>query len=736
LRHALAARLSLFGVHPNLVAPFFALALPLAGALVVAPGRGRRGLGLAAFAAAGALLLLTRSRAAILAGGLGTAAFVTLRVGFRIWRARPRRSTVAGLLGLGLAAAAVLLAVGHERIEAKLADSSMRFRLYVWGVAAEAIAERPVRGHGLLSGEPLAVNATPSDLDGTSKNVHAHDVLLALALGAGWPAAALYLLLLTLLVARLVRALPRLDAGGRALAAGVVASSLALFGANLLDLGLSNHAPIAFHLGWLLGVAGLLVRVVRGADEHVPSPLATVAARGAGALLVLALAWNTVALAGEAGSAWTRRLLARGELAAADRWSAGLRRLNPHDLSIGMLRVRVLRRAARTAAERETLRDLAARHPTSPIPRESLSALELARGRLEPALEALTAARALDPTGPLAAEWSLRAAQIELRRGRRRAALAAFAEAFRYDTQAARRVDWRRDEDGRWVTGDDGAPLALDAVLERNRALLEDLVRDDPVRARRAAAALAFTYRHFGRDEEAIAVVDEYEALGGAPFVPLLVLRTEIREELDEAAANDRPEPASDRFHAPGDTAALRLAEGRMLAALGRPEEARAALREGLAATLDFASENENLGLLSEAIVRTHLAEGDVDAAAAALPLPLYANESPALRVARLLEVAGAAAESGREELAARVVDAAVRVVPHLAPGRDADALDALAALLGRLDRGATDRFLGRVATSGAGLSLAARVHASRGEEAARRSTLDRLREEFPAWAE
>lgn len=738
LRHALSARLSLFGIHPNLVAPFFTVTLPLAAAFVLG-GRGvsARLLGLSSFAAAAAMLLLTRSRAATAAGALALAAFVGLLLLYRLWRVRPRRSTVVAMILLAVLGAALAWAVGHERVAAKLQDSSMAFRVYLWGVADDAIAARPWLGYGLLTGEPLAVHATPSDLDGTSKNVHPHNVGLAFALGAGLPAAALYLALLLVFAVRVVRTFARLDGRGRVLAAGSIASAVGLFAANLLDLGLSNHTPIALHLGLLLGVGAVLIRCTR--DESAAAAPSRWPAIGLALSFGLAVLWSVVSLAGEAGAERSRLALARGDLVGADRWTAALRRLNPHDLQLGMLRVQVLRRAAREQAARTELLELAARHPLSPVPREALSGLELGRNRSSAALDALIDARRLDPTGPLASEWSLRVSRIELRLGRRGPALEALAEALRFDTQVARRVEWKRDAAGRWVTGDEDVTevIALDEVLALNRALLPRWVREDMVRARRAASALAYTYRDFEMKREALAVIGEYDALGGAPFVPLQFLKTEIQDEFDGV---DRPADDSERegrrFHESGDEAGTHLAEGRKLRELGRYDEASARLVDGVAAIRDFASERETLTYLSQEILWLHLARGAVDAARASLPLALYAARDAGERIARVGEVVDGLLEVGRGDAAARTLERALAAVPYLVPGRDEAVVDAFATRLLRVDEAAARALGRRLSTSGAGLAISARYQRARGDDDALQRTRGLLRREFPAWAE
>ncbi len=744
---ALRTRLHLFGIHPNFAAPYFTVAPPLLLALLLASRRwSGRALYAGCLAAALGALWLTRSRAALAAAAAGLLVFAGVLALVWLYRRRPRRST-AVLLG-----AAVLLllgggfVLGRDKAAAALADSSMEFRVYIWSTALDAIAERPLLGHGLLNGEPLAAQAQPSDLDGRTKNVHPHNIVLALALGAGLGAAVTFLWLLALLAARLLCAAARLEEGrDRALAAGVLASAASLLVANLLDQGLAQGTPLPLHLGLLLGLGALLWRAAAPRPE-APARASQKAVLSALTLVAVLLAFWSLAADRLSARAFLR--LQQGDLVPADRLSAAALRLNPFSLELGRRRAQVLQVMGRQASALELCEELAARHPFSPVPWEMISSLELDRGRLPRALQAARKARSLDPTGPLAAEWSLREGTIHLEQGEREAAQKALAEAFRYDHFAPDRLEWRRDTEGEWaVSSRDGAvSVRLLEVIAANTNLLGTLCASDPVKARRVASAAARIYLRFGDLDRAQAVIDEHRALSGTRWLPLDVMEIEILEKLQ---AQGQGSGASDALTAPlqaEEDSAFRasgqagrlLAEGRRLRAAGRSAEALAAFRAGVEAINDMVAEQEFLGMLVDESFDLLLQRGEVDEAAAFLPKLLYCHGSAGERLdwmEKLMRSRPASALQELERAAAplRLLDPGEReritrwarlAAPLLSPAAPA------------AERSRAERVLEEVSGSGAGLFLAWRALEEAGRPAEAKEALARLRASFPRFLE
>lgn len=745
--HALKTRLHLFGIHPNFAAPYFTVAPPLLLALLLASRRrSSRFLYASCLAAALWALWLTRSRAALAAAAAGLLVFAGVLAVVWLYRQRPRRST-AVLLG-----AAVLLAFGgglvlvRDKAAAALADSSMEFRAYIWSTALDAIVERPLLGYGLLNGEPLAAQAQPSDLDGRTKNVHPHNIVLALALGGGLGAAAAFLWLLALFAARMLRAAARLEEGrDRALAAAVLASAASLLLANMLDQGLAQGTPFPLHLGLLLGLGALLWRAAASRPE------APARASQTRVLLVLTLAVVLLASWSLAADRLSARALLRfhqGDLVLADRLSAAALRVNPFSLELGRRRAQVLQVMGRQASALELCETLAARHPLSPVPWEMISSLELDRGRLPRSLQAAKKARRLDPTGPLAAEWSLREATIHLEEGEREAALRALAEAFRFDHYAPDRLEWGRDSAGEWAVSsrNGAATVRLHEVIAANTDLLRALCASDPVQARRVASAATRIYLRFGCLDQAQAVIDQHRALSGTRWLPLDVMEIEIlaqRQAEGRGGGASEPlaaAPAADAdgaFRAAGQ-AGMRLAEGRRLRAAGSSAEALAAFRAGIEQINDMVAEQEFLGMLVGESFDLLLQRGDVDEAAAFLPKVLYCHGPAGERLDWMEKMARARAASVLPEL-----ERAAAPIRLLEPGERERiarwarlAAPLLAPAAPAAERGRAERVLAEVSGCGAGLFLAWRALEEAGRPAEANAALARLRASFPRFLE
>lgn len=189
-----AARYSVAGLNENDLGMLLALSIPMAWHLALA----QRNRLLASFywlqiAWAGGAIVLTGSRASVIAAGIGLlAAPLALR--------HAKRSVMLPLLGVGVMS--IVLSVfflpksSWERIStirSELSGGTMSKRTIIWQAAIEVFPERPLHGFG--SG---AFGQRIAGLMNTA--VAAHNTFLSVLVESGLIGATLFLLLLTALV--------------------------------------------------------------------------------------------------------------------------------------------------------------------------------------------------------------------------------------------------------------------------------------------------------------------------------------------------------------------------------------------------------------------------------------------------------------------------------------------------------------------------------------------------------
>jgi O-antigen ligase len=203
----------------NALAAYLVVALPLSAALLVGAKPVWRSALVVAVAGMVAALAFTSSRGGLL--GL-LAVLAVLAVGWRRRLGLSARRVASGLAAV-LIALAVILALGEaaretaadswRRAASSAGDESVRFHLDAWTVAARIAADHPVLGtgqetfpnlfphysHELLPAERAAA------LD-AFRVESPHDVYLAVAAGAGFPALVAYLGILAAFVLVSVRA--------------------------------------------------------------------------------------------------------------------------------------------------------------------------------------------------------------------------------------------------------------------------------------------------------------------------------------------------------------------------------------------------------------------------------------------------------------------------------------------------------------------------------------------------
>lgn len=713
LPHALNARLQLFGAHPNIIAPFFSVAPPLLLALLVAAKRlPHRIVLLAALAGALWALKLTQSRAALLGGGLSIGAFVALAAGVGLWRKRPRASTVAALLAVtligGLGGAFVL----REKIVAKLDDPSMTFRVDMWKTAVHALEERPVDGYGFLTGSPLMSHAKSSELDGRSKDTHPHMLVLAIAIGTGWPGVALFVLLVLAFLARTLAAGARLaQVEDRALAIGLVASALALLAANTIDQGLALNTPLPLHFGMLLGCGALCVRAARQQKNaelgltDVPAPSSPSLPYGA---LVAAFAILLAFIAGRGLVATRLGERAQSALRARDydravAWFERARTANPASLAIAMDFAETLDLAGRREEALASLWHTASTHPLAWQPWDRISTIQADRHEEMLALQAVKNAQRRDPTGPIAAEWALRCARLQVQLRQRESAIAELANALRFDFHAAARVPWRVDPSNgelSWACPPPLEPITLRSIQERNREFMRAWATTDPVRSRRVANTVARIYIDFKLYDDARAVIAEFEA-NNAPWLGIQFLKIELdaianKDAAAAASAAQRAStaasPSDESFTGVEGQTGLFYAEARRQVAAGDHRGAITAAERGVAVVYDMVSEAEYLRLLIDIAFESSCALGDETLARRWFRPSLYFNIQPQIRIDHHARLALCLAQAGNASGALRALVDASPYLARLQPTADTvAAVSRVGHVLAQLAQSTTD---------------------------------------------
>lgn len=222
-------------VHPNIMATLLLLLLPLAVALCLAywpnPAKGK-GVPFTLAAAAALLMgiafLLTRSRG----GYLAAAASIILLLWWMSWRKTAVLFTLLAFIGAIWLATAVT-PTAHQEITD---TSTMAFRLHVWRIASNMIADFPFTGAGMGTFNDVASRLYPFP---PNTNPSTHNLFLQIAVDLGLFGLIAYtsLVLLTLYMGsralQLVRR--RQDKGSVAVIAGSLAGFIGMLLHGLVD---------------------------------------------------------------------------------------------------------------------------------------------------------------------------------------------------------------------------------------------------------------------------------------------------------------------------------------------------------------------------------------------------------------------------------------------------------------------------------------------------------------------
>jgi O-antigen ligase len=249
--------------HPNLLAFFLLLAVPVAAVLAV-EGRGARRVVMACAAIAGIEgLILTLTRGAILGfllAGLVLATWKPLR---RIFVGAVLAIAVALVALPGVAGQSGQLRVLTDRL-ASVGDRTQTAanpRIRIWRVSLGIVAAQPVLGVGAGNFDEVAL---ASDLRNTDYGRswegydHPHNLLLTIAAELGLIGLGLMLALIAAVAVTVVRALGR-GFPGRPLVLAIAAALTGLFAAGLTDYPIRANAV----LGTAMIELGALVALER-----------------------------------------------------------------------------------------------------------------------------------------------------------------------------------------------------------------------------------------------------------------------------------------------------------------------------------------------------------------------------------------------------------------------------------------------------------------------------------------
>lgn len=565
----LATRLRLFGAHPNQIGPAFASGAVLCATLLFLRREGEstgvvwaRRLLFAAIAIGCVVLLWrTASRASQLGlvVGLGVA---TLAL-FAPLPERPGRwfAGAGALLVLGLLVWATPLAdPARSWLEARAFEpnSAIGQRYHYWRMSGAAIADNPILGVGPAQYYVHAQYAEPSYYDSTRQSFHPHNVLFAIAEGAGIPALLLFLGLIASLMEFARRALRALPRGSRALAAAPLAASLGTLSTNLLDLGQVQPTYLPLHLWISIAVCAVLAEPrarSTGANDEGTDPKAprTAPRPRPWAYLLAVIPVGVLPLAAD-GLIQSGRLLAftRGEVEQGyERIALGRTLYPPHpdawDWELSLLN----RRGATLARLLQAHEQMTKRSPGLSETWLDYAAPLLRAGRFEEAGEALDRAIELDPLGPRTGEALMLRVWVEMVDGREDDARETLFQALVRDS-----THWNRlpHETRRPLDQDAGQRLVLsvrtkmgrlveielDEALERLGEHVLATANEVPYKARRNLLALYQAYDGFGRPRAALPWFERFTETVGTPIPSILQLHWMVLTRLgleDKAAA-------------------------------------------------------------------------------------------------------------------------------------------------------------------------------------------------------
>lgn len=568
---AFGTELSLFGRHPNTIAPWFGAAAVLALPIALSGRGGDRLLALVTLPLATTTLFLTASRLAI-----GATLVAVILISIR--RTRLLRALIrTGVAVAVVVSAALLLPAFRDKIQNRenhphiLAESH---RVHRMEVAWRAAADRPWIGHGPRTWFVQGRFVPPSRFDGESSADHPHDLPLALLEGSGGLGLAFFLIVLLTMASWARRALRAEDAEVRMLATGVTFALVAQLLTNLLDMG---DALDTFIPSRLLIDAGLLAALARAAESgstgvRPPRPVLAISGAAAAALGVVSVVGVALVQRGSA-------LAARGDGAAAAVTLERAATLRPFDADVRLQLVAVWFQQQNLRFARENLDEAEALAPDRPSLHETRAQLFRANGDDRTALQAIDRAHELDPRGAAGARLAPTLAELRLAIGDRDEGIAAAATAI-----------WQSpDVVDAWAVPARSDVLRIGRVevpLADVMTALTTMVDEDAAHRlrRRLPFREAEVHLRLGRYDDAYAALERLEALDGEATSNRLLFEARVARTAGDL---DRSRSAAERSLAAHAHPSLELELGQTLHAAGLHRDALAAYRRALALSLD-----------------------------------------------------------------------------------------------------------------------------------------------------
>lgn len=416
--------LSLFGRHPNLLAPWFGASALLCGHLALHDGsRAARWLGALGSLACAALLALTASRLAIVAT-LGAA---LLPMVARLRFTRRALPIVGAVIGVAALAIITLPALREKFTERTNLQRSVDHRAFRIGVGIETALASPWMGHGPLCWFVQGEHTKPSYFDGESSADHPHCLPVAILEGSGALGLGAFALLLFAFARAARRAVASTDPDA-VLARGALLASIAQLATNLLDLGDALETTVPSRLFLDFGI------VLAVAPRAVPAAIAGSFSRAVRLCLAALLgAFALLTAYGEAfherGRVFTRVGLTARALPELERSIALVPFIT--DVELDLATASFL--AAKRAAARDWIERAIARAPGRPDLQEALANLRSGTGDPSGALAAARRAFELDPHGATPRRLALVLAELEMAAGNEERALDLLATAMRID---------------------------------------------------------------------------------------------------------------------------------------------------------------------------------------------------------------------------------------------------------------------------------------------------------------
>jgi O-antigen ligase len=253
----------------NALAAYLVLAIAISVPLVAGVSTAVRAVALVAIGAMTAALVLTQSRGGFLGFLAATVVFAVVSLlTFSAPTRRLRYAVAAALAGVIVAlAAAASAAGGVDRLTSS--DSSIRFHLDAWRVAAQIAVEHPVLGTGPETFPDVFPEYSHDVLPADRANAldafrveSPHDVYLGIAAGSGIPALVAYLAVIAGFLVIVVRGL---RGATRDLRLALVAALAAVAGHLVTDAFMSADVTATW-LFWV--VLGAVVAVVSQSNRQ------------------------------------------------------------------------------------------------------------------------------------------------------------------------------------------------------------------------------------------------------------------------------------------------------------------------------------------------------------------------------------------------------------------------------------------------------------------------------------